>query len=120
MAIDNAKAFGDIEDIFKEYAKKADRALDVLQAGADAFVRDLKSLPAPRSGINKAGYTHLLDTFASQQEDQTVLVGWGKYYGRMVETGTKKMAARPHFYSLFERNKNRYYNLMITKFHGGR
>lgn len=116
----NEKAFADLESVFKEYAKKADDVLNVLQTGADAFVKDLKALPSPRSRISKAGYTHLINTFSSKQENDTVLVGWGKYYGRMVEKGTKKMSARPHFYPLFERNKNRYYNIMISNFHGGR
>lgn len=120
MALNNEASFRELDDIFKEYAKKADNLGEVLQTGADAFVKDLKSLPSPRSNIHKAGYTHMIDTFTSKPEDEGVLVGWGKYYGRMVESGTKKMAARPHFYPLFKRNKDRYFNLMITKFHGGR
>ena len=70
----NEKAFADLEDIFKEYAKKADNALDVLQTGADAFVKDLKALPSPRSRISKPGYTHLIDKFSTKQENDTVLV----------------------------------------------
>ena len=120
MSLHNEQSFREIEDIFKDYAKKADNAQNVLQTGADSFVNDLKALPSPRSKISKAGYTHLIETFSSKQEGNDVLVGWGKYYGRMVEKGTKKMSARPHFYPLFERNKTKYYNIMISKFHGGR
>lgn len=119
MELYNEKSFSDLEDIFKDYMEKADNALEILQAGADEFVKDLKHLPSPRSDIAKAGYTHLIDTFASRPDGEDVLVGWGKYYGPMVESGTRKMTARPHFHPLFERNKIKYYNLMVNKFHGG-
>ena len=119
----NEQSFKDLEETFKEYMDKADRPLEILQAGADAFVKDLKALPSPRSRINKAGYTHMIDTFASRQEGEDVLVGWGKYYGPIIERGYKTkrrmVPARPHFKPTFEKNKNRYYDMMIQKIHGG-
>lgn len=41
-------------------------------------------------------------------------VGWGKYYGPMLEHGTKKMSAKAHLKPLFEQNKERYYKKMIA------
>lgn len=119
----NEQSFNELEDLFKEYMQKADKASEVLQAGADSFVKDLKALPSPRSHINKAGHTHLVDTFGSREENGNILVGWGKYYGPILERGWKTkrgMApAHPHFKPLFQRNKERYYKIMIQKLHGG-
>ena len=44
-----------------------------------------------------------------------VEVGWGKYYGPMVEHGTEKMDANPHVYPLWDKNKEKYYKTMLTK-----
>lgn len=41
-------------------------------------------------------------------------MGWGKYYGPMLEHGTKKMSAKAHLKPLFEQNKERYYKKMIA------
>lgn len=119
-----AEVFGvdglaELEQTFKELMKRADNMMEVLQEGADAFVTDLKKLPSPRSNINKSGYTHLIDTFTSEQEKDQVLVGWGKYYGPIVEAGSVKMRARPHFRPMFKRNAEKYYKLMNDKLIGG-
>ena len=116
---ENEKAFDDLENLFADYAKKADNLIDVLQTGADTFVKDLKALPSPRSKISKAGYTHMIDTFGSEARSAEVRVGWGKYYGPILEHGSVKMRAREHFKPLWERKKEKYYNQMIKKFHGG-
>ena len=113
------KDINDLTDMFRGLAEKADNLVEALQSGADEFIRDLKKLPSPRSNISKGGYTHLLDSFASKKEGETVLVGWGKYYGPMVEGGTKKMSARPHFKSTWKRNEKRYYTAMTNKLIGG-
>ena len=47
-----------------------------------------------------------------------VNVGWGKYYGPMLEHGTRKMAARAHLKPLFERNKEKYYKKMTESIFG--
>ena len=41
-----------------------------------------------------------------------IKVGWGKYYGPMLEHGTRKMAVRAHLKPLFEQNKEKYYKKM--------
>lgn len=79
---------------------------------ANEFVNDLKKLPKPRSMISKGGYTHLIDTFAKRTRAKEIEVGWGKYYGPMVENGTRKMGARSHLKPLWNKNVNKY----ITNF----
>lgn len=121
MKIDNDiqefKGFQDLTDILKSYIKNADdnKAVEALISGAKEFVNDLLKLPKPISKIRRAGYTHLIDTFAYRAKNKEIEVGWGKYYGPMVEHGTKNMNATPHVNPLFERNKEKYYKIMITK-----
>ena len=57
----------------------------------------------------------MLDSVTYRKENGDVVAGWGKYYGRMVEQGTKKMRAVPHFATTFERNKEKYYDAMLRK-----
>lgn len=109
----------DFENEIKRMAERfasEDAALDVMEAGVKEFVRDLRRLPKPRSQINKAGYTHLVDTFTWERTETTIKVGWGKYYGPMLEHGTRKMKAQAHLKPLFERNKVNYYRTMIQEF----
>ena len=106
--------FGEFEKMMKEYAEKVseEKALDAIEAGAQEFVNDLLRLPRPRSRITKAGYTHIIGTFALERTESNIKVGWGKYYGPMLEHGTRKMAARAHLKPLFEQNKEKYYKKM--------
>lgn len=110
----------DFEKMLQQYARQADpqNVLDVEEAGAKEFVSDLLKLPKPRSEVRKAGYTHLVNTFAMERANGEIKVGWGKYYGPMVEHGTKKMAAKAHLKPLFERNKEKYYRKMTEKIFG--
>ena len=109
----------DFESMLQEYAKiSEDKALDAVEIGAQEFVSDLRKLPRPRSQINKAGYTHIVNTFALERDQSGIKVGWGKYYGPMLEHGTKKMAAKAHLKPLFERNKERYYKKMTENIFG--
>ena len=106
--------FGEFEKMMKEYAEKVseEKALDAIEAGAQEFVNDLLRLPRPRSRITKAGYTHIIGTFALERTESNIKVGWGTYYGPMLEHGTRKMAARAHLKPLFEQNKEKYYKKM--------
>lgn len=109
----------DFENEIKRMAERLaseDAALDIMETGVKEFVRDLRRLPKPRSQINKAGYTHLVDTFTWERTETTIKVGWGKYYGPMLEHGTRKMKAQAHLKPLFERNKVNYYRTMIQEF----
>lgn len=107
--------FQDLADIIEYYAKGADNFIDVLEVGAKEFVNDLLKLPKPMSKIRKTGYTHLIRSFAYKKRKDEVEVGWGKYYGPMVEHGTKKMDENPHVYPLWDKNKEKYYKTMLTK-----
>ena len=109
--------FDDFESLLSEYTKKASKKKvnEALEEGARAFVDDLLKLPKPKSEITKAGYTHLIDSFLCEMRKDEAVVGWGKYYGRMIENGTKRMKAQPHLVPLFNKNKNSYYQVIIKK-----
>lgn len=107
----------DFERMLKEYAEKVteSKALDAIEAGVDLFVADLLRLPKPRRVLDKAGYTHIIDTFAKERTSSMVKVGWGKYYGPMLEHGTTKMRKQAHLKPLFLQNKEKYYKKMIDQ-----
>lgn len=107
--------FEELSKIIENYAKNVDNVEDVLEEGAKEFVNDLLKLPKPISKIKKTGYTHLIDTFSYRKKTKEVEVGWGKYYGPMLEMGTNKMKAQPHIYPLWDKNKEKYYKTMLTK-----
>ena len=73
--------FEDFEELLKQYSENvsSDKALDAVEEGAKEFVNDLLRLPKPRSQITKAGYTHIVNTFALERTDSGIKVGWGKY-----------------------------------------
>lgn len=110
----------EFEQMLQEYSEKVseEKALDAIESGAKDFVNDLLKLPKPRSSINKPGYTHIIDTFSLERTKSEIKVGWGKYYGPMLEHSTKKMAKRAHLKPLFEQNKERYYKKMTEKIFG--
>lgn len=107
--------FDGLIKLLNDYAEKADtsRVEKALESGAKEFVEDLLKLPKPRSKINKPGYTHLVDCFGYQKKNDGYVVGWGKYYGRMVEVGTRRTKAQPHLIPTFSKNKEKYYKTMI-------
>lgn len=111
--------YDDLEKEFEACIRQADNMVSVLQEGADAFVKDLRAMPSPRSKISAPGYTHMIDVFSSRQEKEDILVGWGKYYGPIVEKGSRSMKAQPHFKPLWKKNQNKYYQKMIDKFNEG-
>ncbi|WP_390603987.1 HK97-gp10 family putative phage morphogenesis protein [Blautia producta] len=113
--------FDELEKLLDEYGKKTsqENVLNVLEKGAAALVKDVMALPKPRSQIHKAGYTHLLDTMSYRRNRGEVEVGWGKYYGPMVERGTHRAPkGSPHVRPTFERNKKMYNDLMIKELFG--
>lgn len=104
--------YSELEDIIV----KVEKPQEILIEGAKEFVKDLLKLPKPISNIKKSGYTHLIDTFYYDYgKHNDVEVGWGKYYGRMVEYGTVKTRTVAHMRPLFEKNKDKYYNVMLKK-----
>lgn len=111
---DGFSGFETLMEITSKYMKAAENPMPAMITGAREFTRDLGKLTRPMSEIRKAGYTHLIDTFDYEIQSKEVVVGWGKYYGRMVEYGTSKMAAREHFRPVFENNKEKYYKKMLN------
>lgn len=117
MSNDLIEGFSGIEElseIISDYLKSAENVEDGLVAAAEALVIDLKKLTKPMSEIRKSNYTHLIDSFAYEKRNKEVVVGWGKYYGRMVENSTSKMGARRHLLPVYEKNKEKYYRIMLT------
>lgn len=107
--------FKDLSDMLEECIKNVEDITDILEIGAKQFVSDLLKLPKPISKIKKSGYTHLINSFSYRKKDKEIEVGWGKYYGPMLENGTRKMKAQPHMSPLWEKNKEKYYKTMVTK-----
>ena len=107
MLANNYKGFEELQNELSEIMLKIENPLDILEVGAKEFVKDLLKLPKPYSKIRKSGYTHLIDSFAYEKQKNEIVVGWGKYYGRMVEDGTKLTPKQPHMKPTFEKNKDR-------------
>lgn len=110
---DGFEGFEILSQIVSKYMKAAENPTEALIAGAKAIVADTKKLGKPMSEIRKSGYTHLVKSFDYEKRGKEVVVGWKKYYGRMVENGTTKMSARRHLRPLFENNKEKYYKVML-------
>ena len=106
--------FDEFSKMLEEFKKRTEvkNVTKVLEIGARQLVEDVRGLPRPRSQMNAPGYTHLLDTVTYQTQGEEVVVGWGKYYGPMVENGTVKMKGIEHVKPTFERNSEKYYKNM--------
>ena len=118
--------FKELEEELKSYISKSEKPLQILEIGAKEFVKDLSKLPSPISKIKKSGYTHLIDTFTYNVTKNDVEVGWGKWYGRAIETGANihiknsnktVFVRRTHLAPVYEKNKDKYYKLMIKDFY---
>lgn len=107
--------FESLAETIEKYVSAANNAMDILEVGAKEFINDALKLPKPISNIRKAGYTHLINSFAYRKKNKEIEAGWGKYYGPMLEHGTKNIDAQPHLYPLWDKNKEKYYKLMLTK-----
>ena len=109
------EGFQELSKMLEECIDKVEDVTDVLEIGAKEFVNDLLKLPKPISQIRRPEYIHLINSFAYRKKKKEIEVGWGKYYGPMLENGTVKMNEKPHVYPLWERKRERYYKKMITK-----
>jgi hypothetical protein len=115
--IDDA-GLDELSAYFKSVSGLADRPDELLEPTAEAFVRDLRALPRPRSRINSPGRSHLVDSFTYKPEGQGVVIGWGVPYGPYVEHGQHPhggMRAQPHFKRTWNANERRYVQLLQTK-----
>ena len=107
--------FEALSEIIEKYADGTEHYMEALEEGAKEFVQDLLKLPKPISQIRKAGYTHLVNCFSYRRKQDEIEAGWGKYYGPMLEHGTKKMDAQEHLLPLWNKNQEKYYKTMLTK-----
>lgn len=114
--ITSADSFNSLIEELNGYIRKSKEPIKILEIGAKEFVNDLSKLAKPYSKIKSSGYTHLVDNFCYEIDKTEIKVGWGKYYGRMVEYGTVLIPAQPHLVPLYEKNKEKYYNKMIRSF----
>ena len=108
-------------------ATEPKRVQEVLELGAQALVKQLDKLPYPIIKIRAPGHTHLVDSFTygvvnNGRFKGQVEVGWGVYYGPMVEHGTKLggngahgQKAQPHIEPTWRKNKEKIYALMLKK-----
>lgn len=115
-ALNDFEGINDLIGNLSEMISKTQNPQDILEVGASEFVKDLLKLAKPMSEIKKSGYTHLVDTFCYEKvKNGEIEVGWGKYYGRMVEDGTVKTKAHPHLKPTYNKNQDKYYMQMIRK-----
>jgi hypothetical protein len=118
LVIDD-QGLADLSKMFASFADLAGRPAELLEPAAEAFVRDPLALPRPRSRINAAGRTHMVDCFASSRESDGVVIGWGVPYGPYVEHGQhphKGMKAQPHFRPTWKKNQDKYVALVQREF----
>lgn len=108
--------FNQFSKLMEDFQKKVsdERITEVLKAGADELANEIEKRPKPRSKIAKQGYTHLLDSIAVRVNGKEVEVGWGKYYGPMVERGTKLMDSKEHVKPAWEENEDKCYKTMTN------
>ncbi len=109
------KGFDELSKMLVEYEISEEESVQALEEVAREFVEDVQKLPRPRSLIRKAGYSHLIDTVTYKRNRNEIEVGWGKYYGPMVENGTLRMKGTAHIKPIFDRNKQKYYKMIDKK-----
>lgn len=112
------KGFDDLSELLKEYEVTEEEAIQALEIVAKEFTDDVRKMPKPRSQVRKTGYTHLIDTVTYKRKRNEIEIGWGKYYGPMVENGTAKMKGTPHIKPVFRNNMLKYYKMIDTKLFG--
>lgn len=113
MSEDFNSGFDELSSLLAQYSESTEKVTSALTEGARAMVEDLKKLPKPKSKIFKPGYTHLVDSFTFRRQAREVEVGWGKYYGPMLERGTITMMPKTHLRPVWEQNKDKYHAIMI-------
>lgn len=119
----NLEGFDAFDEELQSYLKTCDddNVVQILKAGADELISDVRALPSPRSNITKATHTHLLDAVSGKAEGNKYIVGWGVYYGPIVEAGHTtpkgtKVSARAHLRPTLRDNRQKYESAMQKKF----
>lgn len=113
--------------LLEGYSKNANAA-NILQAqksGAEYFCEVMRRKTSPRGRSRE----HMLDSITYEQDTQNAetIVGWGKFYGRMVESGhraggwakaSKTVAASPHLKPEFNQQKDQIISRMVAVLKG--
>lgn len=113
MSEDYEKGFNLLDAELSKWIEASDNSLDALEEGAKEYVKDANNLPKPYRQVMSAGYTHLVKSITYRREEKDISVGWGKYYGPMLERGTIKFNAQPHLVPLWDKNRDKYTNKII-------
>lgn len=113
MSSDYFTGFDVLDKELNDWIKHADNVLDILEVGAEEFVKDANRLAQPYSKVMAAGYMHVIKSITYQRGKEDISVGWGKYYGPMLENGTFRMNKRAHLKPLWNRNQNKYNQSML-------
>ena len=124
---DDFEGFQRLATLLKGYAENANSAniLRAQKAGAEYFCGVMRNRPSPRGRSRD----HMLDSIAYEQDTQQVetVVGWGKFYGRMVESGhraggwaknTQTVTANPHLKPEFNKQKDQIISRMVAVLKG--
>jgi len=124
---DDFEGFQRLAHLLEGYSQNANPA-QVLQAqksGAEYFCEVMRRKASPRGRSRE----HMLDSIAYEQDTRSVetLVGWGKFYGRMVEAGHRAggwsknsgdIAAHPHLKPEFDKQKEQIISRMVAVLKG--
>ncbi len=116
-----------LANLLEGYSKNASSAniLRAQQAGAEYFCRVMRSKTSPRGRSRE----HMLDSITYEQDAQNTetVVGWGKFYGRMVESGHraggwakagKTVMPSPHMKPEFNKQKDQIIGRMVAVLKG--
>lgn len=95
---------------------KIEKKEDAIELVAKDFVDDIRRLPKPRRRISAPEYTHLIDSVSYRKKNGLIQIGWGKYYGPMVEHGSIHANAQPHLTPTWQQNKDKYIEKLKSKF----
>ncbi len=128
---DDFQGFARLAALLEGYVERSSPAniLKAHAAGAEYFVGVMRSRGSPRGRSSP----HMLDTITYEQDSAKTetVVGWGKFYGRLVESGhraggfaKKKMAkkstvpGRPHMRPEFNSQREEIINRMVAVLKG--
>jgi hypothetical protein len=124
---DDFEGFQRLANLLEEYSQNANPAniLQAQKAGAEYFCEVMRRKASPRGRSRE----HMLDSVAYDQDARNTetVVGWGKFYGRMVESGhraggwakaSESIAAHPHMKPEFNKQKDQIMSRMVAVLKG--
>lgn len=122
----------------QEYISKKSQITNAsILSGQKAAAEYLQEAMRGRSAPRGRSSPHMLDTFIFEQDETTAETkfGWGRFYGRMVESGHKvwsqgkkrkkkvgeqrTVKAQPHLKTEFDKNQDQLVKIMIETMERG-